>query len=174
MSNFFQSEKNFRRFEETISSVVSEWPRARFVEPERHNLSVATCAARLRDALRAVTANPAWTTSVDRAKLVSIRRQLVVIPNDETVYIGKLTKDQLATDHISSRPLLDTPTNSQKLVLLTPDVDVTIAACLLLSRRVLNQVTVHAPSKANVEHVNSLTRTYDIAFTQDTDTLTIF
>ena len=129
-------ESSFRRFEPHINDIVNCFPGPITIDPTP--LSQVTFSCRLRDAMKSLSLNR-WQTEISMERFDRIYRDIVVSEGQGVVRVG-------SSDTIrNNKPLIPcgkvTETSGTKFVeLIYPDLGLFVAACLMVDRKILNEV----------------------------------
>lgn len=158
------SEKQFRRYEPHIATVVRNWPGITRFKP---TCSIETFSCRFRDAIRGLFIYR-YITLINYDELLSIRGALTVAQKGDCVVIGP----KLVVAAYSPTSNAEVPTNSEAPTLLTnPPRPVLEAFCLLLSGKYITTPLIVTNVDATI--LLEMQDRYDVVATEQPDGSTI-
>lgn len=153
------SERNFRRYEHVIQTVVSRFPKKCSFDPAPFSIETYKC--RLRDAMKSVLTY-SWTTAIDLTILATIRPLLVVNEEDGmVVVVEKNRPDQITLDHEPK----DITHQADSIVVVEPTIQDLFALAYLMGRKL-----IHGPillKNPNHELMQKTQDAFDIAFREE-------
>ncbi len=156
-----QTERCFRYYENSIATIVDNWPSLTIITPQE--LSITTYVARLRDAIASLRKYH-WTTEIHMERFAEIAELIVCAPRGDKIYAGPATAIRALSKPRQEQPIFRVEGEETEFV--TNFFEAIRMVARLAHARLLTRPVVVVWSVA--EQMTNLQNEYDIVVEQIT------